>query len=434
MSRIASRKKRLGLLVLAVLVLGLIAVVGVNGRTQRARAQVDVTTVICTTGTRTGNQVTFDLEVKEGYTLTPDGNSLYFWGYSVFGEAFQSPGVTLCINEGDEVTVNLANNELAENVSIIFPGQSGVTATGGVAGLFTNEAAPGGSVSYSFTAGEPGTYLYESGTEAYRQVQMGLYGGLIVYPALNSPGHTYAYNDVATEYNPDREFLLIMHDIDPDLHQAVERGDTYDVTTMHDRYWTINGRSFPDVLFGHFVPWLPGQPYGGMVQIEPYDATTNPLPALVRYANAGMINHPFHPHGNNLEIIARDGRLLRGLNGEDTGYESFTTTVGSGQTYDLLAMWTDVEAWDPIANQVPVNPQFPMPGLYNLVDAEDGFFGGSPYLGNQADRLVGTVPYNECGEFYFPWHSHALNEFQNFDEGFGGLATLWRVDPPGGCP
>src|SRR5262249_50304918 len=29
--------------------------------------------------------------------------------------------------------------------------------------------------------------------------------------------------------------------------------------------------------------------------------------------------------------------------------------------------------------------------------------------------------------------SHALNEFTNFDEGFGGMATLLRVDPPGGC-
>ena len=33
----------------------------------------------------------------------------------------------------------------------------------------------------------------------------------------------------------------------------------------------------------------------------------------------------------------------------------------------------------------------------------------------------------------FPWHSHALNEFTNYDQGFGGMATLLRVDPPGGC-
>ncbi len=46
---------------------------------------------------------------------------------------------------------------------------------------------------------------------------------------------------------------------------------------------------------------------------------------------------------------------------------------------------------------------------------------------------MGTVLQNVCGEWYFPWHSHALNEFANFDEGFGGMATLLRVDPAGGC-
>ena len=29
---------------------------------------------------------------------------------------------------------------------------------------------------------------------------------------------------------------------------------------------------------------------------------------------------------------------------------------------------------------------------------------------------------NICGEWYFPWHSHALNEFANFDEG----SAAWR--------
>ena len=43
---------------------------------------------------------------------------------------------------------------------------------------------------------------------------------------------------------------------------------------------------------------------------------------------------------------------------------------------------------------------------------------------------MGVTSFNQCGEFYFPWHSHALFEFTNFDEGFGGMATLLRVDPP----
>ena len=33
---------------------------------------------------------------------------------------------------------------------------------------------------------------------------------------------------------------------------------------------------------------------------------------------------------------------------------------------------------------------------------------------------------------YFPWHSRALDGFQNLGEGICGLATPLRVDPPGG--
>lgn len=370
---------------------------------------------------------TFNLQTAQGYISTPDGNSVFMWGYATNPGDFQMPGPILCVNQGDTVTINLTNN-LAEPVSIVFPGQEGVTASGGSPGLFTAEAAAGGGTgSYSFVAGEPGTYLYESGTSPHQQVQMGLYGALIVRPSL---GANYAYDDAATQFDPSREFLLLLHDIDPALHTAVERGEPYDVTTMHDRYWTINGRAFPDTLADNGVPWLPSQPYGALVRVEA-SPNESALPALIRYANAGMVNHPFHPHGNNLRVIARDGRLLRGPNGEDTSMEAFTKTIGSGQTYDLFARWLNVEGWSLPGNPVPVL----IPGLHNLV-FKDGatFYSGSPYLGEQGDLPVGTTSYNECGEFYFPWHSHALNEFQNFDEGFGGLATLWRIDPPGGCP
>ena len=63
----------------------------------------------------------------------------------------------------------------------------------------------------------------------------------------------------------------------------------------------------------------------------------------------------------------------------------------------------------------------------------DTFYGGSPYLGTKGTLPTGTVQQNVCGEWYFPLHSHALNEFSNFDEGFGGMGTLLRVDPFAGC-
>lgn len=378
-------------------------------------------TIICTTGP------TFDLKATDGYISTPDGNSIYMWSYAKASGSFQVPGPVLCVNEADTVTINLTN-ELDEPVSIVFPGQVGISTAGGVSGLFTSEAPPAGTVTYSFVASEPGTYLYESGTNPHKQVSMGLYGALIVRPAM---GSNYVYNDAATEFNPGREYMLLLHDIDPNLHLAVERGLPYDITARHALYWTVNGRSLPDTVADHFVPWLPNQPYSALVVVEPYDDTTNPLPALVRFLNAGLENHPFHPHGNNVQIIAQDGRLLRGSGGEDTSYEAFTKSIGAGQTYDLFVWWKDADGWATQGTTIPVQ----IPGLQNLFfHGGESFWSGSPYLGEQGELPVDLTVYNECGEYYMPWHSHALNEFQNFDEGFGGLATLWRIDPPGGCP
>jgi FtsP/CotA-like multicopper oxidase with cupredoxin domain len=383
--------------------------------------------IVCTSGT------TFDLETSTGFISTPDGNSVYMWSFTKSGEDFQLPGPNLCVDQGDRVTVNLSNPVKAnggpgENVSIVFPGQSGVTPSGGTEGLLTREAPPGGSVSYTFVANEPGSYLYQSGTDPEKQIEMGLFGALIVRPSL---GADYAYNDPSTQFGTGQEFLILLHEIDPDIHRAVERGRPYDPNVDHPKYWTVNGRSFPDTIADNEAPWLPGQPYGSLVQVQPFDPDTNPHPALIRYANAGLFNHPFHPHGNHLRVIARDGRVLRGPNGEDASFEDFARTIGSGQTYDLLFKWTEVDPWiSPDGDPVPVT----IPGQQDLV-FKDGatFYSGDPKLGLQGELPVDVTSYNECGEFYFPWHSHALFEFTNFDEGFGGMATLLRVDPPGGC-
>ena len=133
--------------------------------------------LVCTTSLT----AEFGLQTTAGYISNPDGNSLYMWSYAPASGSFQSPGPTLCVNQDDEVTINLTNY-LPEAVSIIFPGQTGVLASGNLTGLFTAEAAgcageppcTPGTATYTFTAGEPGTYLYESGTEPTKQVQMGL--------------------------------------------------------------------------------------------------------------------------------------------------------------------------------------------------------------------------------------------------------------------
>jgi FtsP/CotA-like multicopper oxidase with cupredoxin domain len=225
--------------------------------------------MVCTNGP------TFNLRASDGYVQTPDGNSVYMWSFQKNPGFFQYPGPVLCVSQGDTVTVNLTN-DLSEPVSIIFPGQSNVLANGspsqpqfdggGNLTSLTQVAAPaGGTVTYSFVAEEPGTYIYESGTESSKQVQMGLVGALVIRPSL---GANYAYNDVSTLFNPDREFLLLFHEIDPDLHHAVELGQPFGVTTTHFRYWTVNGApcgQYPDQQHS----WLPSQPLQLLVVVSP---------------------------------------------------------------------------------------------------------------------------------------------------------------------
>ena len=125
----------------------------------------------------------FNFTAKPGYVLASEGSSILMWGYGVNGN-MQYPGPTLILNEGDLITVTVTN-QLSVPTSIVFPGQTNVTASGGIPGLLAKEALPGATVTYTFTASNPGTYTYYSGTKPDLQVMMGLVGAIIVRP--NSP-------------------------------------------------------------------------------------------------------------------------------------------------------------------------------------------------------------------------------------------------------
>lgn len=391
-----------------------------------APAMADGIGMQCTDGSLAANTRTFDLTARQGTMETPDGNSNLMWSYAVTGGEFQTPGPVLCANEGEVVRVNL-HNALADPTSIVFPGQKNVSATGS-AGLFTKEAPAGADATYEFTATRPGTFVYESGTDPAKQIEMGLASALIVRP----DGHpTWAYNSSRTAFNPDREYLLMLSEADPELHSAVENGEPYDILSLHNRYYTVNGRSFPDTLQDNDVPWLPTQPYGSLVRIKPFDADLNPLPALIRIVNVGVDNHPYHPHGQSLRQVANDGNLLLTSSGDDAATERFGETVPSGSTEDYLLSYTDQDNFSP-SNPAPGVASIPS---YLNLNFKDGntWYSGAPYLGTVGKLPAGTTSQNYCGAFYFPWHSHALNEFANFEAAFGGMATMLRVDPLVGC-
>ena len=412
------------------------------------------TGVVCTTDSGGGTNPTFNLTTRAGYINLADGTTAYMWGFSEGGKPFQHPGPVLCVNEGDTVTVVLHNAfttsspKNAPAVSIVFPGQENVLADGAPSqpvfdggGALTSLARPaqpgGGTVTYSFVATRPGTYLYESGggqktsgtaslySSPQIQVRMGLFGSLIVRPAM---GSNFVYDRADSQFEPSTEFMLLLSEIDPYLNAKVLKGAAFNLDNYKPRYWLINGRQFPDSIADNFASWLPSQPYGSLATILPYDATTNPWPAVDRYLSVGTVDFPFHPHGNNGKVIGRDGMPLAAGAGQDMSFDKFAVNIGPGQTWDVLFDWKDNEDYSP-SNPVPASE----PDLQNLTVGM--FYGGSPYLGVTEAMPPGVQTLNECGEFYIIAHNHALHQLTSWGVNMTGPITYTRVNPPSvACP
>ncbi len=393
------------------------------------------------------------LTAQSGIINMPDGNSMVMWSYSNAADGFQYPGPTLCVEQDDLVTVTL-RNELPVTTSAQFVGIDNVKVNGrpaqaqfsglGVLESLTDAVDPNQSITYSFTADEPGTYLYQSGTDQQLQIEMGLVGAVIIHPSLaitpaalaalpndEERGHArLAYNDQSTMYSAEHEYMVMLTELDPDVHYAVEEAG---VLTSADyqakwkpRYFMINGRSFPDVLAPNGAAWLPTQPYGALARVQPYDPVTNPLPALIRYLAVGGESYPFHPHSNHENVIAKDGRLL--ADGEtNLSMEKFAIVVEPGSTIDATFTWQNVEDYNTIGNPEYLNPPVAIPSSQNL--AQGDYYSGSPFLGVTGVLNPEVQGKNACGEYYHVAHNHNLPESTNYGAAFGGQLTLIRVDP-----
>jgi FtsP/CotA-like multicopper oxidase with cupredoxin domain len=410
----------------------------------------------------------FSFTAKSGHISVGDPDSLIFWGYANGAGPVQYPGPTMIVTAGQQITVALTN-ELGTPVSIVFPGQV-VEASGGVPGLLTREALNAddpatvvneSTVTYTFTPAEPGTYLYHSGTRPDLQVEMGLVGALIVRPANFDAQNPTAYGDARTGY--DQEYLFLLTEMDKRVHDLVETGrisqvDTSDFFPVH---WFINGRSSPDTLAPAGTGLLPNQPYDSLVRMNPGERL------LLRFVGAGRDLHPFHLHGNNFFILARDGRLLESAPAAelpveigtvpDIAVSDFTITVLPGMTADGIFTWTGRDlGWDIYGVNDPNNPGFnphgcdtpagydtvtneycpdhdkPFPVILpDLKDLTFGqFYSGSPFLGAAGSLPPGEGGFNPNAGFFYMWHSHSEKELTSNDIFPGGMMTFLVVEKP----
>jgi FtsP/CotA-like multicopper oxidase with cupredoxin domain len=244
--------------------------------------------------------ITIDLCATAGSADILTGTSVTVWGYTLgdctVNTTPELPGPTLEFVEGDAVEVVLHNN-LAESTALLFQGQAMIPDLSGV--------AAGGTFTYTFTAAQPGTFLYEAGLlpNAQHQVAMGMAGVMIVRPA-GAPGQAYA--DPATAFTV--EAPLVLSEIDPTLNNSVDPA-VFDMRDFKPRYWLINGKAYPDTA-----------------AIATVAADT----VLLRVVNAGLLPHSMGLLGLDQTLLATDGNPL------PFRRDVVVQTVAPGQTMDFL--------------------------------------------------------------------------------------------------
>ena len=440
-----------------------------------------------------GTDRNFDLTAAPGYITEPDGASIYSWGYgcntapstSEFVPAgvtggfctagsMQLPGPTLVVNQGDTVTVTLHNNlpAAAGNTSIIFPGftMQAYASGNGVAGLLTQEAARNGTVTYTFIADTAGTHSYYSGTQGDLQVEMGLYGALIVLPSSSAAGPlaplngavptgygayiasaraaptataglpdtcfavggkraglldggdfrlaAAAYNHPETCY--DREYLFQFSEMDSAIHRQVEaqslsaagQGCVQSTGCLNVQTEPYHPEYF--MINGRSMPDDMDSNYATQYPHQPYNGNPHMHPCeqvLLRVSGQGRMQHPFHEHANHVRILARDGNPLFTSNNNLAGPLMFTTTTTPGMAFDGIFEFTAKNLnWDPYGHHTAdANNAAVDPGC--TPDA-NGF--------NTGDAAVGQISYWEwCADHDKPLEAHPFGNV-----GSGGPITL----------
>lgn len=325
-----------------------------------------------TAGTLQDSVRHFQLYATDGYLTLPDGEQVYIWGYSLENKQGTAvyPAPTLEMEEGERIEVTLTN------IGPLKGGIKRVAHTIHWHGLDTDQANDGvphtspaiqvgESFTYTFEATHAGTYFYHCHVDTIEHLQMGMHGSLIVKA---KGGAKQAWTD-GPAY--DKEYVFHLNEIDPVWHKAVEEGLAYDKTDFHPRYWTINGKAYPDL-------------------IEDPDSTIEGIvgeTVLVRLINAGYEEHPFHLHGHHFLVIATDGRPL------PAPYEKDTINIGSGERYDILIRFTQ-------------SGEFPFHSHKIIDNTNNGFYPGGLHTMTSVKEASEDSALEKAGHAHSPESGH----------------------------
>jgi FtsP/CotA-like multicopper oxidase with cupredoxin domain len=156
--------------------------------------------------------------------------------------------------------------------------------------------------------------------------------------ATNDGTNKYAYNDGDGSTRYDVEYPIQMMGFDPNFHFVGMTFNPESFTDMKDKYFMLNGRSYPDTSTS------------GAMQTQSTDGTSHasqPLPtiitiphngrALLRISDLNVTEyHTLASLGIPMKVVGYNARLLRDLAGVDMSYTTNSITLAGGESADVI--------------------------------------------------------------------------------------------------
>jgi FtsP/CotA-like multicopper oxidase with cupredoxin domain len=296
------------------------------------------------------------------------------------------PAPLMAIDEDDEFFLTLTNvgmimrPDLFEQHTVHFHGYPNASSFYDGVPDASVAINIGGSFTYYYLAPDAGTYFWHCHITPPEHLQMGMVGQIYVRPrqnrvpstitlyaalqaqqgdprtACNSAtdilcsnplpavntgavgGGKYAYNDGDGSTYYDVEYPIQIHGFDPNFHFVGMTFNPEGFTDMKDKYFLLNGRSYPDTVtagpmqteavdgVNHF-----SQPLNSIINI------TSGQKALLRISDLDVTEYQtLASLGIPMHVIGYNAKLLRDQAGNNMGYYTNSITLAGGESLDVI--------------------------------------------------------------------------------------------------
>ena len=157
----------------------------------------------------------------------------------------------------------------------------------------------------------------------------------------------YVYNDGDGSTAYDIEYPIQMHGFDPNFHFVGMTFNPEMFVDMKDKYFLLNGRSYPDTVVGP-APRPRSRQRWQMHYSQPLPAIIN-IPvggkAALRLVNLSVAEyHTLQTLGVPMKVVGWNAKLLRDQAGNNTEYYTNSITLGGGESNDVILDASDATA------------------------------------------------------------------------------------------